>query len=266
VLHPFIVILVLMVLLQFSGQGAITFYTVQIFQVNSAVNSTVILFALFDSANCLPISKKGYYCNGTKTVSYFFILTQLTARFDFLTTWGIIVCKDILWPIGDFLQKIICLRNNWVILLCFNCSNQCCGCEFGLVWIRISFGPDQSFDSWQCDFQFRSYIGIRVHCKSVPAQSQIWHTIWQSCLKWRTISHMWSIFCFTCVKYASPFFCHMVCQICLKWSQQRIIVKHIWHNMCQMWLCAGARFTVLWLNPPYREPDFTSMYALLWGP
>jgi hypothetical protein len=75
-----------MVLLQFSGQGAITFYTVQIFQVNSAVNSTVILFALFDSANCLPISKKGYYCNGTKTVSYFFILTQLTARFDFLTT------------------------------------------------------------------------------------------------------------------------------------------------------------------------------------
>jgi hypothetical protein len=33
VLHPFIVILVLMVLLQFSGQGAITFYTVQIFKV-----------------------------------------------------------------------------------------------------------------------------------------------------------------------------------------------------------------------------------------
>jgi hypothetical protein len=37
----------------------------------------------------------------------------------------------------------------------------------------------------------------------------------------------------------------MVCQIRLKWSQQRIIVKHIWHNMCQMWLCAGARFTGL---------------------
>ena len=33
VLHPFLVILVLMVLLQFSGQGAITFFTVQIFSV-----------------------------------------------------------------------------------------------------------------------------------------------------------------------------------------------------------------------------------------
>jgi hypothetical protein len=81
-------------------------------------------------------------------------------------------------------------------------------------------------------------------CKSVPAQSQIWHTMWQSCLKWRTISHMYSIFYFTCVKYDSPFFWHMVCQIRLKWSQQRIIVKQILHNMCQMWLCAGARFTV----------------------
>jgi hypothetical protein len=43
---------------------------------------------------------------------------------------------------------------------------------------------------------------------------------------------------------SSPVFWHMVCQIRLKWSQQRIIVKHILHNMCQMWLCAGARFTV----------------------
>ena len=34
VLHPFLVIPVLMFLLQFSGQGAITFYTVQIFKVN----------------------------------------------------------------------------------------------------------------------------------------------------------------------------------------------------------------------------------------
>ena len=34
VLHPFLVILVLMFLLQFSGQGAITFYTVQIFTVS----------------------------------------------------------------------------------------------------------------------------------------------------------------------------------------------------------------------------------------
>ena len=33
VLHPFLVILVLMLLLQFSGQGAVTFYTVQIFKV-----------------------------------------------------------------------------------------------------------------------------------------------------------------------------------------------------------------------------------------
>ena len=34
VLHPFLVILVLMFLLQFSGQGAITFFTVQIFSVS----------------------------------------------------------------------------------------------------------------------------------------------------------------------------------------------------------------------------------------
>ena len=33
VLHPFLVILVMMGLLQFSGQGAITFYTAQIFKV-----------------------------------------------------------------------------------------------------------------------------------------------------------------------------------------------------------------------------------------
>jgi hypothetical protein len=32
-----------------------------------------------------------------------------------------------------------------------------------------------------------------LHCKSVPAQSQMWHTIWQNCLKWRTISHMCQI-------------------------------------------------------------------------
>jgi hypothetical protein len=72
----------------------------------------------------------------------------------------------------------------------------------------------------------------------------MWHTIWQSCLKWRTISHMWSIFCSTCVKYALPFFWHMVCQISLKWSQQGIIVKHILHNMCRIRLSGGARFTV----------------------
>ena len=35
VLHPFLVILVLMFLVQFSGQGAITFYTVQIFKVRN---------------------------------------------------------------------------------------------------------------------------------------------------------------------------------------------------------------------------------------
>ena len=35
VFHPFLVILVLMFLLQFSGQGAITFYTAQIFHVSS---------------------------------------------------------------------------------------------------------------------------------------------------------------------------------------------------------------------------------------
>ena len=36
VLHPFLVILVLMFLLQFSGQGAVTFYTVQIFTVRKS--------------------------------------------------------------------------------------------------------------------------------------------------------------------------------------------------------------------------------------
>ena len=36
VLHPFLVILVLMFLLQFSGQGAVTFYTVQIFTVRNS--------------------------------------------------------------------------------------------------------------------------------------------------------------------------------------------------------------------------------------
>ena len=35
VFHPFLVILVLMFLLQFSGQGAITFYTAQIFYVST---------------------------------------------------------------------------------------------------------------------------------------------------------------------------------------------------------------------------------------
>ena len=34
VLHPFLVILVLMFILQFCGQGVITFYTVQIFKVD----------------------------------------------------------------------------------------------------------------------------------------------------------------------------------------------------------------------------------------
>jgi hypothetical protein len=70
-----------------------------------------------------------------------------------------------------------------------------------------------------------------LHCKSVPAQSQIWLTMRQSCLKWRTISHMWSIFCFTCGRYVSPFFWHMVCQICLKWSQQRIMWR-IFYTTC----------------------------------
>ena len=36
VLHPFLVILVMMGLLQFSGQGAITFYTAQIFKVRTS--------------------------------------------------------------------------------------------------------------------------------------------------------------------------------------------------------------------------------------
>jgi hypothetical protein len=52
--------------------------------------------------------------------------------------------------------------------------------------------------------------GTFPHCKSVPAQSQIWHTMWQRCLKWRTISHMWSIFCFMCQTCLLHFFTHGV--------------------------------------------------------
>jgi hypothetical protein len=55
-------------------------------------------------------------------------------------------------------------------------------------------------------------------------------------------------FAFLCVKYASPFFYTWLFQMRLKWNQQRIIVKHLLHNMCKMWLCAGARFTV-WCTP-----------------
>jgi hypothetical protein len=47
------------------------------------------------------------------------------------------------------------------------------------------------------DEEFRPLF---LHCKSVPAQSQLWHTMWQICFKWRTISHMWSISNTTCFK------------------------------------------------------------------
>ena len=42
VFHPFLVILVLMFLLQFSGQGAITFYTAQIFHVSQHYDSMIL--------------------------------------------------------------------------------------------------------------------------------------------------------------------------------------------------------------------------------
>ena len=38
VLQPFLIILVMMVLLQFSGQGAVTFYTAQIFKVGLQIS------------------------------------------------------------------------------------------------------------------------------------------------------------------------------------------------------------------------------------
>jgi hypothetical protein len=89
---------------------------------------------------------------------------------------------------------------------------------------------------------------IILYCKSVPAQSQkMTHNVTKLPQVKDNKSHV-KHFCVKCVKYASPFFWHMVCQIRLKWSQQRIIVKHILHHMCQMWLCAGARFTVHKLN------------------
>jgi len=55
VLHPFLVILVLMFLVQFSGQGAITFYTVQIFKdaccaVNPKNSALIIGLTYFVSA------------------------------------------------------------------------------------------------------------------------------------------------------------------------------------------------------------------------
>ena len=46
VLHPFLVILVMMGLLQFSGQGAITFYTAQIFKVKNL--QSLIVFSDVD--------------------------------------------------------------------------------------------------------------------------------------------------------------------------------------------------------------------------
>ena len=42
VLQPFLIILVMMVLLQFSGQGAVTFYTAQIFKVGDNFCWTLI--------------------------------------------------------------------------------------------------------------------------------------------------------------------------------------------------------------------------------
>ena len=51
VLHPFLVILVLMFLLQFSGQGAITFYTVQIFTVSIHYTDN-----LYKPSRCVSLS------------------------------------------------------------------------------------------------------------------------------------------------------------------------------------------------------------------
>ena len=42
VLQPFLIILVMMVLLQFSGQGAVTFYTAQIFKVRTNFQSPIV--------------------------------------------------------------------------------------------------------------------------------------------------------------------------------------------------------------------------------
>jgi hypothetical protein len=50
------------------------------------------------------------------------------------------------------------------------------------------------------------------HCKSVPAQSQIWHTMWQCCLKWRTIckSHVKHILLYMCLICLTVFWTHGV--------------------------------------------------------
>jgi hypothetical protein len=64
-------------------------------------------------------------------------------------------------------------------------------------------------------------------------------------------SHVKQILLYTC-QICLTIFWHMVCQIRLKWMQQRIIVKHFLINICQLGLCAGARFTV-YLQCVYRN-------------
>merc|ERR1719210_1374426 len=54
VLHPFLVIIVMMVLLQFSGQGAVTFYTAQIFKDASSS---------LEPTNCALLVGVTYFCS-----------------------------------------------------------------------------------------------------------------------------------------------------------------------------------------------------------
>ena len=61
VLHPFLVILVLMFLLQFSGQGAITFYTVQIFTVSIHYTDN-----LYKPSRC--VSLRRYICSDQRII------------------------------------------------------------------------------------------------------------------------------------------------------------------------------------------------------
>jgi hypothetical protein len=58
----------------------------------------------------------------------------------------------------------------------------------------------------------RRHLMRSPHCKSVPAQSQIWHTMWQCCLKWRTIckSHVKHILLYMCLICLTVFWTHGV--------------------------------------------------------
>ena len=93
VLHPFLVILVLMFVLQFCGQGVITFYTVQIFKVRMWI----------------PIGSDENYCPGL--LQYCRVLSIIAQD-----ACSIVEAKDCALVIGVtyFLSALLrCLWSQW---------------------------------------------------------------------------------------------------------------------------------------------------------